>query len=178
MRISPLSIKRQEFNKSFRGFDKDEVEDFLERLSNDVEEIQNENDSLKKQIEEANGQLTEFKRIEKNLQETLLKAQENSAKSFESAKKQANLLIKEAEIKAEQIIEKSREEADDVRSSIIKLREERDLIIARLKAIIDTQARLLEMKVEKASEDVVHEIKTEAVNKVQIDIDQIIDKLI
>lgn len=178
MRITPLSIKKQEFNKSFRGFDKDEVEDFLERLSKDVEEIQNENDSLKKQIEEANSQLSEFKRIEKNLQETLLKAQENSAKSFESAKKQSNLLIKEAEIKAEQIIEKSREEADEIRSSIIKLREERDLIIARLKAIIDTQARLLEMKVEKAAEDVIPESKTEPLKKIQIDIDQIVDKLL
>jgi len=178
MRITPLSIKRQEFNKSFRGFDKDEVEDFLERLSKDVEEIQNESDSLKKQLEEANSQLSEFKRIEKNLQETLLKAQENSAKSFESAKKQSNLLIKEAEIKAEQIIEKSREEADEIRSSIIKLREERDLIIARLKAIIDTQARLLEMKIEKATEDVLPESKIEPLQKVQIDIDQIVDKLL
>jgi cell division initiation protein len=108
----------------------------------------------------------------------LLKAQENSAKSFESAKKQSNLLIKEAEIKAEQIIEKSREEADEIRSSIIKLREERDLIIARLKAIIDTQARLLEMKVEKATEDVLPESKIEHLQKVQIDIDQIVDKLL
>ncbi|PIP79473.1 MAG: cell division protein DivIVA, partial [Ignavibacteria bacterium CG22_combo_CG10-13_8_21_14_all_37_15] len=63
MRTSPLSIKRQEFNKSFRGFSAEEVHSFLEKIASEVEELQTENDSTKKQLEEANVQLAEFKRI-------------------------------------------------------------------------------------------------------------------
>ncbi len=178
MRLSAVSIKHQEFNKVFRGFDAEEVQAFLEKIADDYEELQTENETLKKQIEEAEEQLVEFRRIEKNLQETLLKAQENSAKSIESSKKQTNLMLKEAEIKAQQIIEKAKEYANEVRSSIINLREERDLIIAKLRAIVNSQANLLEMKVEKAGDEPVAEKKTETPKKHQINIDQVIEKLL
>jgi cell division initiation protein len=178
MRLSAVSIKHQEFNKVFRGFDAEEVQAFLDKIADDYEELQTENEVLKKQVEEAEEQLVEFRRIEKNLQETLLKAQENSAKSMESSKKQTNLMMKEAEIKAQQLIEKAKENANEVRSSIINLREERDLIIAKLRAIINSQANLLEMKVEKAGDEPAPEKKTEAPKKHQINIDTVIEKLL
>lgn len=178
MRITPISIKRQEFGKSFRGYDVSEVQAFLDKLSNEFEEIQKENEKFKKDLEEASSQVLEFRRIEKNLQDTLLKAQENSTKAVESAKKQTNLMIKEAELKATQIIEKAKENADEVRNSILKLREERDLIIAKLKAIISTQSSLLEMKVEKADVEPHVEKKVEHQTKVQINIDKIVEKLL
>lgn len=178
MRLSPLNIKHQEFNKSFRGFDTEEVQVFLEKIAEEYESLQTENDTLKKQLEEAAEQLTEFRRIEKNLQETLLRAQENSAKSMESSKKQTTLMMKEAEIKAQQIVDKAKENANEIRNSIISLREERDLIIAKLRAIVNSQSNLLEMKIEKAGEEVVAEKKPEVSKKYQINIDQVIEKLL
>lgn len=178
MKISPLAIKRQEFSKSFRGLDAEEVQAFLEKLAEQVEELIAENDSMKKQVEDASTQLAEYRRIEKNLQETLLKAQENSAKSIESTKKQASLMLKEAELKAQQIIDKAKENANEIRSSIINLREERDVIIAKLRAIITSQTNLLEMKVEKAGEEPAAEKKIEPPKKFQVNIDQVIDKLL
>ena len=178
MRTSPLSIKRQEFNKSLRGFSTEEVHTFLEKIADEVEELQTENDSMKKQLEEANMQLAEFKRIEKNLQDTLLKTQENSAKAVESTKKQTALMLKEAEIKASQMVEKAKENADDIRNSIINLREERDLIIAKLKAIITTQSHLLEMKIDKADFEPSVARKPERQTKVEINIDDFVDKIL
>lgn len=178
MRITPLNIKKQEFKKSLRGFETEEVTAFLEKLADEFENLISENESLKNSLEDANHQLAEFRRIEKNLQDTLIKAQENSAKSIESAKKQTNLMIKEAELKAAQILEKAKEGADDIRSSIIKLREERDLIIARLKAIVSTQSQLLEIKVEKAEVEPKTVPKTAQHAKVEIKIDDIIEKLL
>src|SRR5690554_1462018 len=148
MKVSPISIKKQEFSKSVRGFDRDEVKAYLEKLADEFEDLQLQNEKLKKEVEQANAKLSEFRRIEKSLQDTLLKAQESSAKSVESTKKQTSLMIKEAEIKASQILEKARESANEIRSSVINLREERDLIVAKLRAIINSQAHLLEMKVE------------------------------
>jgi cell division initiation protein len=181
MRVTPLQIKRQEFSKKLRGFDPEEVQDFLEKISQTFEEVIAENDALKKQVDESSSQLAEYRRIEKNLQETLLKAQENSSKAIESTKKQSGLMMKEAEIKAQQIIDKAKEQANDVRNSIIQLREERDLIIARLKAIVTSQANLLELKVESAGDEFVPATEKKAVEtqkKRQINIDKVIEKII
>lgn len=178
MKFSPISIKKQEFAKKLRGYDTEEVEAFLERIAGEVETLQKDNESLKKDLEEANLRLSDFKRIEKTLQDTLIKTQESSTKSIESTKKQTTLMIKEAEIKASQIAEKAREQANEIRNSVINLREERDLILAKLKAIINSQAHLLEMKVEDAGEEKAEIKPLGQSKKVDIDVNDILDKII
>jgi len=178
MKISPVSIKRQEFAKKMRGYDPEEVQAFLEKLADDVDELLKENEQLHQQVETLNANLNEFKKIEKNLQDTLLKAQESSTKTIESTKKQASLIVKEAELKAAQTIEKARENANEIRNAVIQLREEKDLIIAKLKAIINSQAHLLEMKVEDAGEERKAPRKEEPTQKLDIDLDDIVDKLL
>jgi cell division initiation protein len=179
MKVSPISIKKQEFGKSVRGFDKDEVRAYLEKLADEFEAVQRENDSLKKELELANVKLVEFRRIEKSLQETLLKAQESSSKSFESTKKQTSLMIKEAEIKASQILEKARESANDIRNAVISLREERDLIVSKLRAMVNSQAHLLAIKIEDAgTEDVIIKKTGQEAKKVEVDVNDIVNKLL
>jgi len=178
MKVSPLNVKKQEFNKTVRGYDKDEVHAFLSKLADEFDVLQKENELLKKELDEAKAKITEFHKIEKNLQDTLLKAQESSTKSIESTKKQANLMLKEAEIKASQIMEKARENANDIRNAVINLREERNLIVANLKSIINSQARLLELKVENAGEEIVEVKEQEQAKKIDINIDEIVNKLL
>lgn len=177
MRITPLNIKKQEFGKSLRGYDTEEVRIYLNSLADDLEDLIRENETLKKNLDEANTQLLEYRRIEKNLQDTLLKAQETTSKSIESTKKQASLIIKEAEIKAQQILDKSKEGANELRNSIIVLREERDLILAKLKAIVNSQSHLLEMKIEKATEEKEPASKLTTLKQLNINIDNIVEKL-
>lgn len=178
MRLSPLNIKKQEFDKSVRGYDKDEVASFLEKVADEFEGLIKENENLKRELEAANNRLTEFRRIEKSLQETLIKAQDSSAKAVESAKRQTGLMIKEAEIKAAQIIEKARESANEVRNAVINLREEKDLIIAKLKSIVTTQAHLLEIKVESAGNEEENQVHTETLKNIDINVDDIVNKLL
>src|SRR4030066_257931 len=102
MKLSPQDIKRQEFKKSLRGFDKEEVQAFLEKLADDIDELLKENESLKKELETVNENLAEYRKLQKNIQDTLAKAKESSSRSIESAKKQANLIIQEHELKAGQ----------------------------------------------------------------------------
>ncbi len=87
-------------------------------------------------------------------------------------------MIKEAEIKASQIIEKARENANAIRSAVINLREERDLIISKLKAVITSQAHLLEMKVEEAGEEEIITKKMEEAKKIDIDVDDIVNRIL
>lgn len=178
MKISPIEIRQQEFQKKIRGYDPDEVQSFLERLADDLDELQKENQNLKEELEQANQQIAEYKKIEKNLQDTLLKAQDSSTKSLEASKKQTALMIKEAELKAQQIIDKARENANEIRNAVVNLREEKDLIIAKLKAIVSSQANLLELKVKDSGNEKLNEKKPDQSNKMDIDINDIINKII
>lgn len=148
MKFTPFGIKSQEFNRTVRGYDRDEVKAFLEKLSDEFERLQTENDKLKIDFERMEDQLKEFRRIEKNLQSALLSTTENSTKAVESTKKQTALILKEAELKAGQLVENAKESANKIRESVLKLREERKLLIAKIKAMINTQASLLEFNVE------------------------------
>ena len=178
MRLSPLIIKKQEFTKSLRGFDPEEVQAFLDKMASDVDLLLQENESLNEEVESLNQRVTEFQSIEKNLQDTLLKAQESSTKAIESSKKQTNLIIKEAEIKASQILEKAKQEVNDIQNAVVNLREERDLIVAKLKSIVNSQAHLLESKVKDAGDEPVQPNKTETKENVDIDVDDIVNKLL
>jgi cell division initiation protein len=145
MKFTPFGIKNQEFNKSVRGYDREEVKAFLEKLSDEFERLQNENDKLKSDFEKLEDQLKEYKRIEKNLQNAMLSATESTSKALDSAKKQSSLIIKEAELKAVQLVEKAKENADAIRDAVLKLREEKKVIIARLKAIVESQSDLFNL---------------------------------
>jgi len=179
MKISPLNIKRQEFSKTIRGYDTVEVEAFLSKLADEFENLQRENDTLTKELENAKEKLSEYKRIEKNLQDTLLKAQESSSKSIESTKRQSSLMVKEAEVKASQILEKAREDANEIRTAVIHLRDERDLIVSKLKSIIHSQAQLVELKLS-SGEEALDAEKFSFTNKKKLDVnvDDIVNKLL
>jgi len=178
MKISPIEIRQQEFTKKMRGYDPDEVQNFLESLAEELDKLNTENGSLKSEVESLTEQINEYKKIEKNLQDTLLSAQESSAKSMEATKKQTSLMIREAELKASQIIEKARESTNDIRNAVVNLREEKDLILAKLKAIVSSQANLLELKVERAGDEKSKGKKIEESNKMDIDINDILNKIL
>lgn len=178
MRTTPSNIRQQEFNKTLRGYDTEEVKGYLSGLAEELDEILTENERLRKQLDEAMHKLGEYRKMEKSLQETVVRVQENSQRALESTRKQASIIMKEAEIKANQMVERARETANEIRNSIIHLREERDLIVSRLKAIVSSQASLLDLKVEKAGEEVKFERKTSPTRQIEINIDDLLDKLL
>ena len=180
MKLTPTDIKTQEFNKSRKGYDADEVKAFLEKIAEEVEDLMNENETLLDETEELKRSLDEYKKTEKDLQTTLLKAQESSTKAIEAAKNQTGMMLKEAELKAARIIEKAKENANEIRDAVINLREEKDLIIAKLKAIVNTQSTLLEGKVKKIDEAQQEPDKSKQQPKtdLDLDVDDIVNRLL
>jgi cell division initiation protein len=173
-----MEIRQQEFQKKMRGYDPEEVQSFLEKLADDLDELRQENETLKLELDKVNAQVAEYKKMEKKLQDTLIKAQDLSAKSLEATKKQTALMMKEAELKASQIIEKARENTNEIRNAVVNLREEKDLIIAKLKAIVSSQANLLELKVKGSGDEKLSEKKSENSKTMDIDINDILNKII
>jgi len=178
MNLSPLLIKKQEFEKSMRGYNVDEVQTFLDKISSEMEELIDENETLKQEVAALNHKVEEFQKIEKNLQDTLIKTQETSAEVVDSAKKHSALIIKEAEIKASQIVQNAEDISNEMRKAVLTLREEKDLIIARLKVIVGTQTNLLEGKVKDAGEERKKTKVQDEAEKFDIDVDGIVDRLL
>lgn len=179
MKLSPLNIKRQEFSKQMRGYDVNEVSAFLERVADEIDALQRENEDLKRDLESTTAKINEFRRIEKNLQDTLLKAQETSTRSMDNAKKQTNLMLKEAEIKAQQMIEKARQNAGELRNAVEHLREEKEVVIAKLKSIVNTQISLIDKTFDQdevAAAPVPAKVQQQQ-PAVEIDINEIINKI-
>lgn len=177
MKFTPFSIKAQEFSKAVRGYDKDEVRAYLDAISNEFEKLQNENNNLLNKIENSSEEITEFKKLEKTLQATLVSAQESSSKAVESARKQNQLLIKEAEIKSKQIVDRANREAQLIRDSVLKLREEKNLLIAKLKAMVETQSSILDIG-SKTFESKSLPVEEKKNQKLDINVDDVLEKLL
>jgi len=179
MKFTPLNIQQQEFSKGLKGYKQEEVRTFLLSVADSYEEILNENNELKSEIESLKKKNLEFQKIEKSLQDTLLSAQENSTKAVEDARKKTGFLVKDAEEKATKILESAKKEADGIRNSVTKLREEKHLLISKLKGIIESQAGLLNLGF---SEDVrvAPEIRKKGSDggDDKINVDEIVEKLL
>jgi len=78
MRITPMDIEQQEFSRSFRGYNEEEVDDFLDKIVKDYEELINENVRLNEEIEKMKERLKEFSEIEESLKGALLNAQKSA----------------------------------------------------------------------------------------------------
>jgi cell division initiation protein len=178
MNLSPLFIKKKEFEKSMRGYNVDEVQAFLDKISSELEKLINQNEQLESEVEKLNREVEEFQKIEEKLEDDILKAQETSAQALESAKKQSALIIKEAEVKASQMIQNTEEKVNTMQNAVMTLRAEKDLIIARLRAIVGTQSNLLEGKVKDAGEEQKKPKAPDQAEKLDIDLDDIVDKLL
>lgn len=178
MRFTPYNIKNQEFNKAVRGYDKDEVLAFLEAVSDEFEILIKDNEELLNQVQEFKQDIKEYKTLEKSLQNTLVSAQESSSKALESSKRQNALIIKEAEVKAAQIIGKANKESERIINSVHDLREEKKLLLSKLKSFVETQIKVLDRStkvIESKPEEIKEEIKRDDPS---LDVDDIVEKLL
>ena len=145
MKITPLDLRRQEFNRKVRGFDPDEVGAFLEDVANEYEAAIRENASLKEQIERLDAQVVSFRELEKTLQDTLVSAQKAREEAKSDASKEAECIIREAELKAERWIEEARQEVAALKRELSTLRNHKASFIAKMGALLSSQNELLNL---------------------------------
>jgi cell division initiation protein len=149
MRITPLDIQQKQFPVKFRGFDIDEVYTFLELVREELEELIRENASLKEQLSRADSQLQEFRNMEATLRETLMAAQQMVEEYKNNARKEAELIIKEAELKADAIIKEAQEKVVKIHEDIVDLKGIRRHFKEEIKRLIDSHLRMLEFDKER-----------------------------
>src|SRR6056297_1652880 len=135
MRITPLDIRRQEFKKSMRGFDPDEVYAFLNTVAEEYEAALTDNKGLREHIVNLKARVDEFKSMETNLRNTLLTAQKLTSDAKENARHEAGLILREAEVEAEKASENIRSHTRQLRREILELKKQKDNYLTRLKTL-------------------------------------------
>ena len=144
MRITPLDIQQKQFPMKFRGFDVEEVYAFLEVIREEMEELLRENASLKEGVQRAENQITEYRDMESTLRETLMTAQQMVEDYKTNARKEAELILKEAELKADSLIKDAQENVIKIHEDIVDLKGIRRHFKEEIKRLIDSHTRMLE----------------------------------
>ena len=143
MKITALDIYNQEFKKSFRGYDRDEVDSFLESAARSFEELTKQNQALSQQIKVLEDGLEEHRRKEQSIYEALLQAHQYGEEAKGTAERESELILREAKFEANNIIRQTEDKAEAIRQEVMILQHEKERFIAEYRALLHAQLKVL-----------------------------------
>jgi cell division initiation protein len=149
MRITPLDIQQKQFPMKFRGFDVDEVYSFLEMVREEMEELFRENASLKESLSRADSQLQEYNNMNATLRETLITTQQMVDEYKANARKESELIIREAESQGDDILKAAQEKAVKIHEDIVELKGIRRHFKEEVKRLIESHMKMIEFDKER-----------------------------
>lgn len=143
MPLTPVDIHNKEFSKGFRGYDEDEVNEFLDQVIKDYELIIREKKELEEKVAAMNERLGHFSTIEETLNKSIVIAQEAAEEVKGNAMKEAKLIIREAEKNADRIVNESLSKARKIALEIEELKKQSKVFRTRFRMLIEAQLDLL-----------------------------------
>ncbi|BFH61500.1 DivIVA domain-containing protein [Paenibacillus azoreducens] len=143
MPLTPLDIHNKEFSRRLRGYDEDEVNEFLDQVIKDYESVIRENKDLHNQLLSLQERLDHFLNIEETLSKTIIVAQEAADEVKNNAKKEAQLIIKESEKNADRIINESLAKSRKIAMEVEELKKQASIYRTRFRTLVEAQLELL-----------------------------------
>ncbi|MCU6709453.1 DivIVA domain-containing protein [Paenibacillus sp. J5C_2022] len=143
MPLTPLDIHNKEFSRRLRGYDEDEVNEFLDQVIKDYEALIRENKELQNNMLALQEKLNHFSNIEETLSKTIIVAQEAADEVRNNAKKEAQLIIKEAEKNADRIVNDSLSKSRKIALEVEELKKQASIYRARFRTLVEAQLELL-----------------------------------
>jgi cell division initiation protein len=143
-----MDIRQQQFTvRMFRGFDVQEVDTFLEDVAQDYEALIKENALLKEQLQVLEDRTRGLEDREKVLQQTLVTTQQLTEEMKEGARREASLILREAELEGEKLLESNRTEEAMLRNEILQLKRQRRQVAEGLRSTLDMYQRMLDQDI-------------------------------
>ena len=158
MKISSIDIQRQTFRTKFKGYDQDEVRNFLIAVAEQMEELIRQRDQFKQEIERLSENLRDYEDKDKILKNTMVTAQKTGETITANAKKEAELILKEAEFKAAKAMEYAQSQILKIQRDMLDLRLQRKALQDKIQTSLQIMQKLLEYQKEeeKAAEKLVY----------------------
>jgi cell division initiation protein len=144
MNITPLDITQKQFKKAFRGYEAEEVEAFLALVATEFEALVKEANSLRETNQRHVEEIAEYRSRERALQETLVTAQKASEEIRESARKEAEITLADAELQAEKIVQAGHARFLRIVDDINELKRQRIQFETAVKTLVESHIKLLD----------------------------------
>ncbi|WP_139367581.1 DivIVA domain-containing protein [Bacillus alkalicellulosilyticus] len=144
MPLTPLDIHNKEFTRGFRGYDEDEVNEFLDQIIKDYEAVLREKKDLFEKMQDLETKLEHFNNIEQTLNKSILIAQESAEEVRRNAQKEAQLIVKEAEKNADRIINDALSKSRKIMIENEELKKQASVYRIRFKMLVEAQLEMLQ----------------------------------
>lgn len=142
MSITPLDIHNKEFKSVLRGYDRNEVDEFLDMVIKDLEQVFKESAELKNSNQSLTEKLEHYHKLEQTLHNALVVAQETAEEVKASAKREAQLIVREAEIKADRLVDDAIGKVRRMTAELDDLRKQSAVFRARLINLLKAQLEM------------------------------------
>jgi cell division initiation protein len=153
MHLTPLDIQKQTFSKSLKGYNPDDVRAYLHLIAEEIERLLRDVDRLARENAMLREDLQEHSQREQILKDTLLSAQRVSEEVRATARKEAELIVKDAELLSERLIGQAMSRVADLEKSIQDLKMERRASRNKVQGLVDTVQHLLMLDAEEEAND-------------------------
>jgi cell division initiation protein len=144
VKITPLDIRRKEFKRSMRGYSDEEVDVFLDEVADEFERLYRENGEMGERLTTLEEQIAGYMTIKETLEKTLVSAQMQSDEMRANARKEAELTLRDAEIKSRQIVNDSYGEIQRVQQSLIQLKHLEEDFRFKFRSLLEAHLKLVE----------------------------------
>lgn len=153
MNVTPLDLRQQKFKTAMRGYDRGEVDALLTEVADDYEGAIREADRLRQEVARLEDLLAEHRSEEKSLKNTLVSAQRLADEMRETAERDAQRVIRDAEARADLLLQKAQSRHEDLQREIDGLRARRRETETSVEAIINALKNTLDFVREQDQKD-------------------------
>lgn len=141
--ITPIDIHNKEFKRSFRGYNEDEIDDFLDRVGNDYEKLYRENRQFQETIDHLEKELARFQRLENTLHETLVVAQKTAEEVKLNAQREKENITGAAQLEAEKMLAEASIKVKEMQMEYHQLEQRKQTFSTKLRTMLLTELELL-----------------------------------
>ena len=167
MNLTPLDIQQQKFKTRIRGFDVREVDAFLEQVANVFESLHRTHKAMQEEVRRLEIEIQGYRKREETFKRALLNSQKVLDQMKDNARKSAELIIAEAEVKAEKILNNAHNRLAQLHEDISELKRQRTQIEVQIGSIVEAHSKLLELSKEGAKTMDEEDAKLKVLKKAQ-----------
>jgi len=146
--LTPLEIQKQVFARALKGYNPDEVRGYLSLVAEEIERLVKDVDRLSRENAMLRDDLNDHSQRERILKDTLLSAQKVSEDVKSNARKEAELIVKDAELLSERVIAQAMQRVSEIERTIQDLKVERAAVRVRLQGTLDTVQHVIALDAE------------------------------
>ena len=143
IKITPLDIQQKRFHIGFRGYERTEVEMFLDLVRDEMESLVREATDLREFRQSYDQRLRELVEREENVKDTMLLTQKLIEELKDGARKEAALIVKEAEIRSQQTVGNAQQEKFKLESDITELKRRKHQFLQDTKKVIQMHLEMV-----------------------------------